>query len=396
MDLAKSFACLGLTFLLVLSQLSFGFCCFSGGQPKALVFLAYSPYWFQYFKGNNWTQVARDLELIKLMGFDGVRIHYEYVVELGLVERLLECTQRLGLKVIWATHATYWNNKFPTRDFPNETIVQSYKAELRIIANASSKYSHVLYISVFYPIPFPAVAGITYEECLQRISSADFNDAIKDIVAYVKSFGVKCTVESEGIPRDFPVKFIENADGYGIQPFSTRKDDIDAQHILDYAAYFEKSGKEVFIGEYGFRTWKPAHHWDFGMVSCEATKAELIKQYFEFASSRFEIITYFAMYDGDGGWGLVNDDGTLRLSGWSASQWLHSREKMFETERAFNHLVIGVIVEAVAIVIIATFTAVTYKRTMNPSTHNSRMMRIILGSFYVNRLLGIRLDILCP
>jgi len=81
------------------------------------------------------------------------------------------------------------------------------------------------------------------------------------------------------------------------------------------------------------------------------------------------------MYDGDGGWGLVNDDGTLRLSGWSASQWLHSREKMFETERTFNHLVIGVIVEAVAIVIIATFTAVTYKRTMNPSTHNSRMMR---------------------
>ncbi len=113
------------------------------------------------------------------MGFDGVRIHYEYVVEL-----MLEHTQRLGLKVIWATHATYWNNKFSTRDFPNETIVQSYKAELRVITNASSKYSHVLYVSVFYPIPFPEVAGITYEECLQRINSTEFNNAIKNIVAF--------------------------------------------------------------------------------------------------------------------------------------------------------------------------------------------------------------------
>jgi hypothetical protein len=66
------------------------------------------------------------------------------------------------------------------------------------------------------------------------------------------------------------------------------------------------------------------------MASCEAIKAMLIKQYFDFASSKFEIITYFAMYDGDGGWGLVNDDGTLRLSGWSASEWLHNREKALE------------------------------------------------------------------
>ncbi|MEM3463750.1 MAG: hypothetical protein QXL91_02705 [Candidatus Bathyarchaeia archaeon] len=325
------------------------------------MFLAYSPYWFQYFRGNNWTHVVRDLELIKLMGFDGVRIHYEYVVELGLVEPLLEHTQRLGLKVIWATHATYWNNKFPTRDFPNETIVQNYKAELRVIANASAKYPHVLYVSVFYPIPFPAVTGITYDECLQRISSDEFNNALKDIVSFVKSFSVKCTVESEGIPWDFPVKFIENADGYFIQPFSTKKDDIDAQHILDYASYFEKSGKKVFIGEYGFRTWKPAHHWDFGMVSCEAAKAELIKQYFDFASGCFEIITYFAMYDGDGGWGLVNNDGTLRLSGWSACQWLYNRENAAAIEKLLTYMAVGIIAEAIAVAVLAAFTVLNYR-----------------------------------
>ncbi len=360
----KGFPYLVLATLLFLGQFGFGFGLtgFSSLKPTGLVFLAYSPYWFQYYRGNNWTHVAKDLELIKMMGFDGVRIHYEYVVNLGLVEPLLDYTQRLGLKVIWATHATYWNVKFPTRDFPNETIVQSYKAELQAIAGNSSRYPHVLYVSVFYPIPFPAVANITYEECMRRVNSAEFNNAMRNIVAYVKSFGVKCAVESEGIPWDFPVQFVENADGYFIQPFSTRWDDIDAQHIIRYAAYFEKSGKKVFIGEYGFRMWRPAHHWDFGMVSCEATKAMLIKQYFDFASSKFEIITYFAMYDGDGGWGLVNDDGTLRLSGWSASEWLHNREKALEEKKWQTYMTVGVTVEAAAIITLATITALHYRK----------------------------------
>jgi len=360
--LRKGFLYFVLAILLFLGQFGFGFAGFSGLKPTGLVFLAYSPWWFQYHRGNNWTHVAKDLELIKLMGFDGVRIHYENVVKLGLVESLLNYTQYLGLKVIWATHATYWNVKFPTRDFPNETIVQSYKAELRTIAGNSSRYPHVLYVSVFYPIPFPAVANITYEECMQRVNSAEFNNAMRDIVAYVKSFGVKCAVESEGIPWDFPVRFIENADGYFIQPFSTRKDDIDAQHIINYAAYFEKSGKKVFIGEYGFRMWRPAHHWDFGMVSCEAAKAMLIKQYFDFASSRFEIITYFAMYDGDGGWGLVNNDGTLRLSGWSASEWLHNREKALEEKKWQTYMTVGIIAGAAAITTLAAITALNYRK----------------------------------
>lgn len=242
MGLRKKAASLILIALINISQLGFG-CCRVFGQSKALVFLAYSPYWFQYFRGNGWVEVARDLELIKLMGFEGVRIHYEYVVKLGIVEPLLNYTQYLGLKVIWATHATYWNVKYPTRDFPNETILENHKAELNIIANASSKCSHVLYISVFYPIPFPEVSGLTYEECLQRIKSREFNNALEDIAAFVKNFGVKCALESEGIPEDFPVEFINNADAYFIQPYSTIKDNIDANHILSYASYFEKSGK---------------------------------------------------------------------------------------------------------------------------------------------------------
>lgn len=185
-------------------------------QQRALVFLAYSPYWFQYYRGNTWTDVARDLDLIKLMGFDGVRIHYEYVVEYGLVGRLLNYTRDLGLDVIWATHATYWNNKYPTEDFPNETIVNNYKEELKEIADSSSKYPHVFYISVFYPIPFPEPCNITYEECLQHIQTAAFNDALKDVVGFVKGFGVECAMESEGIPKDFPVNRVGDPDAYFI------------------------------------------------------------------------------------------------------------------------------------------------------------------------------------
>jgi len=322
LNLRKHTLALSLAIIIITSLFLIGYY----RRPKALVFLAYAPYWFQYFRGNNWTDVARDLDLIKYMGFDGVRIHYEYVVEYGLVEQLLNYTRDLGLKVIWATHATCWNNKYPTGNFPNETIVNNYKEELRAIANASSKYPHVLFISVFYPIPFTEVSGISYEEVVQHIHSQNFNEAMKDIVSYVKSFGVKCAVESEGIPEDFPVNFIDNADAYFIQPYSKKWNDIDIQNILGWKSYFEKSSKPVHIGEYGFRTWKPLGHWDFGMVSNDTIKADLIKQYFSRASNEFKIITYFAMYDGDGGWGLLNQDGSIRLSGLSASQWLVKRE----------------------------------------------------------------------
>lgn len=348
MNLKKSTLILLVTALIITSLF---WLYYSMSPPKALFFLAYSPYWFQYYRGRNWTDVARDLELIKLMGFDGVRIHYEHVVEYGLVERLLNYTQHLGLKVIWATHATYWNNKYPTKDFPNETIVKNYKEELRAIANASSKYSHVLYISIFYPIPFPEVCNITYNECLQRINSSDFNEALEDIAAFVKSFGVKCAMESEGIPKDFPVHFISSSDAYFIQPYPTKWNDIDLQNILNWKSYFEKSGKKVHIGEYGFRTWKPEKHWEFGMASNDTIKAELIEQYFSFANTQFEIITYFAMYDGDGGWGLLNPDGTIRLSGWSASNWLLNK-----SYRPPNHVTIGILVVATALIILIIIT----------------------------------------
>jgi len=53
----------------------------------------------------------------------------------------------------------------------------------------------------------------------------------------------------------------------------------------------------------------------------------------------------------------VNDDGTLRLSGWSASEWLHNREKALEEKKWQTYMTVGVIVEAAAIITLATITA---------------------------------------
>lgn len=69
------------------------------------------------------------------------------------------------------------------------------------------------------------------------------------------------------------------------------------------------------------------------------------------------------MYDGDGGWGLVNNDGTLRLSGWSASRWLHSRKsETLETEKWQNCLRIGIIVEEAAIITLTIVVILIYKK----------------------------------
>jgi hypothetical protein len=88
------------------------------------------------------------------MGFDGVKIFYEDIVDSGIVEPLLNYTKKIGLKVIFATHATYWGHKYPTIDFPNETIINNYKRELGAICRniTSYKYDHVPFIAVLYPI----------------------------------------------------------------------------------------------------------------------------------------------------------------------------------------------------------------------------------------------------
>jgi len=54
------------------------------------------------------------------------------------------------------------------------------------------------------------------------------------------------------------------------------------------------------------------------MVSNDSVKAGL-SQYFSFASAEFEIIMYFAIYDGDGGWDSMDYHRTIRLSGLSAT-----------------------------------------------------------------------------
>jgi len=350
-----------LTTLLIALSLTLGYIGYFLFSPSSLVFLAYSPYWF---RKNDWKEVALDLELIKDMGFDGVRIHYEYVVKDGLVEPLLDYTRDLGLKVIWATHATYWGSKYPTIDFPNEIIVGEYKNELKEIANASSKYSHVLYVTVFYPIPFPEPYNITREQCIEHINSLDFNDALEDIMGLVKSYNVPCAMESEGRPWDFPITFIENCDAYFIQPYSGPEwNNIAKPVILDWKYYFQESGKDVYIGEYGFRTQRPSYHWDMGMVSNETMKAQLVQKYLDFASVEFGIITYFAMYDGDGDWGLLNEDRTFRLSGIVAKEWLQNRHAQFKSTLK---LTIGALIVLV-VAIIATIVWPKYGRSFRRS-----------------------------
>lgn len=80
----------------------------------------------------------------------------------------------------------------------------------------SNKYDHVPFIAVLYPIPF----NEPKEVINQKLNSPEYKEALIDIVDYVKSFGLKVSMDTEGYPEDFPVPYIPNADLYGIMPFS--------------------------------------------------------------------------------------------------------------------------------------------------------------------------------
>jgi hypothetical protein len=248
------------------------------------------------------------------MGFDGVKIFYEDIVDSGIVEPLLNYTKKIGLKVIFATHATYWGHKYPTIDFPNETIISNYKRELGAICRniTSYKYDHVPFIAVLYPIPF----NQSNEKVNQKLNNSNYTDALTDIVDYIKSFGLKVSMDTEGNPNDFRVPFIPNTDLYGIMPFSPQWNYMNTTYIELWAAYFKPTGKQVYMSEYGFRTWRPDNEWDFGMVSNETIKAKLVREFVEYCRKNFEVFTYVLLFDANGGWGLAEKDTRiLRESG---------------------------------------------------------------------------------
>jgi hypothetical protein len=279
---------------------------------KLLSFCAYQPY---YVGHCNMTEIISDLMLIKGMGFDGVKIFYENITVGGIVEPLLNYTKKIGLKVIIATHATYWNVTYPTIDFPNETILSNYKRELGAICGnvTSHKYDHVLFIAVLYPIAFDHP-----NEVRQKLDSAEYRNALIDIVNYVKSFGLKVSMDTEGDPKYFPVPLIQNTDLYGIMPFSPEWDYLNTTYIESWASYFKPTGKQVYMSEYGFRTWRPnaPGEWDFGMASNETVKAKLVTEFVNYCRKNFEVFTYALLFDANGGWGLAeNDTRILRESG---------------------------------------------------------------------------------
>ena len=282
-------------------------------KQRSLAFCSYQPHWMGH---DNMTEIVSDLTLIKGMGFDGVKIFYEYIVDKGLVEPILEYTKRIGLKVIFATHATYWGSKYRNIDFPNEKIIKDYERQLGAICKNITvhKYTHVLFIAIYYPIPF----NDSKSEIIRKLNSPEYKQALEAIVNYVKSYGIKVSMDTEGNPQDFPVPYIQNTDFYGIMPYSPNWNYMNITYIESWASYFKNTGKKVYMSEYGFRTWRPntAGQWDFGMVSNETIKAKLVKEYVNYCRKNFEFFTYFALFDADGGWGLVdNQTRTLRKSG---------------------------------------------------------------------------------
>lgn len=290
-------------------------------QGKPLSFCAYQPYFVRKLEppeiGCNMTEIISDLTLIKGMGFDGVKIFYEKIVDSGIVEPLLYYTKKIGLKVIFATHATYWGwDVYRTIDFPNETILSNYKRELGAICGniTAHKYDNVPFMAVLYPIPFNnSNEEISDEKIHQKLDSAEFKNALIDIVNYVKSFGLKVSMDTEGDPNRFPVPLIPNADLYGIMPWSPNTDYMNTTHIESWASYFKPTGKQVYMSEYGFRTGL----WPSAMASNETVKAKLVTEFVNYCRKNFGVFTYILLFDNsEGGWGLAEKDTrTLRESG---------------------------------------------------------------------------------
>jgi hypothetical protein len=64
---------------------------------------------------------------------------------------------------------------------------------------------------------------------------------------------------------------------------------MNTTYIEFWAAYFKPTGKQVYMSEYGFRTWQPKEpgEWDFAMVSNETIKAKLVREFVKYCRKEF-------------------------------------------------------------------------------------------------------------
>ena len=251
-------------------------------------------------------QFLADLDLVKELGFIGVRLHpkdydnYTY-------GRVADDLENRGLKFVMVIEFKVTNDQ---AQFDQNVTY------FRNVAQHLVNKPNLLWYALKYPYDWSEPSTQMYitnwrnqtQRMINEVHETDPNHEI---------FLVSGMIDTVATP---PTDF-ENIDGFGIQPYSQRglEDKLDTDSI-NWIDTYRASGKRVYISEWGLQTMEnsPTPEFDYGLVTNESMKVELIKEFYDYIEDWDIYWTYFGLHDllrEDSDWGIVYNDDSLKPSG---------------------------------------------------------------------------------
>jgi len=282
----------------------------------------------------NYDQFLRDLDLIVNTGFKGVKLwNIEGYYDSNLLDDFTKDLKKRNL-VFTLPFQVWRRGEFPY----NKTVLDGlYEYDektwdrvgfIDFVGKVASKLrtkDNLLWYAVHYPFDWS-----NWEEYKKRFDDPEYKLELQRIIdAITQNDGTHPIYLVLEFPPDFnPPYDLNGIEGFGVQPYSRVKDDIDIKRIYQELNFFQEIGKKAYIDEWGVQTtggWGEyagtVHH---GWASDEDSKAKMIEDFVDYISKRDVVWCYFGLHDHrQSDWGIVNLDNSLKKSGEALKAALH-------------------------------------------------------------------------
>jgi hypothetical protein len=259
---------------------------------------------------NNAEMFLSDLDLVKSLGFEGVRLHPADYEEYGYGKVANDLDNR-SLKFVMVLQG--WDDaQFPQ----NNTYVNEVIAYFQNIAAQLKNKTNLLWYAMNYPYDWNRTSD--------QLNDTIYHIQLQRIIDYVKAadpdhriFLVSGVIDTVAVP---PMDF-NRVDGFGIMPYSAdnQTDSINATRI-HWLDKYRDTGKEVYIAEWGVQTIEnsPNRTYFYGQATNETMKVKIIQEFLSYIHGWGIYWDYFGLHDfppEHSDWGIAYDNNTLKPSG---------------------------------------------------------------------------------
>ncbi|MFB0503331.1 MAG: hypothetical protein ACETWE_05820 [Candidatus Bathyarchaeia archaeon] len=289
-------------------------------------FVVYTPHWFanvsECVKRTNISAIEKDLDLVKSLGFDGIKLFCIEGIEWSGpgIQKVLDACEKKGLNVtlpfrIWRPY------QFPE----NETAIDEFTSFLKtVIPKVRDSTALVAYI-IHYPINFTDKAAYAEKWFSNEIYKAKLEEIINQTHFLDPAHPIWMALEFD--PHFNPPLDVEHVEAYGVEPYSWyTPEKYDPDRVRLFLGYFEEMNMQVFIDEYGVQTNNP--ELIVGHAPSETIKAGKIRDFILDVCDKGYVWAYFSLFDtSQTDWGLAYDNGTLKESGRIVQDLLTSMRK---------------------------------------------------------------------